>query len=180
MNLDDRPNSLPRPASEFIPVVYNQLRGLAASYLHGQRTNSLEPTALVHEAYVRLAKNEQLRWESKTHFFAVAAIQMRRVLVDHARKRLAAKRRGEMITLHDNNTLVRDRTLDILSLDEALNRLEKRSARQVRVSELRVFGGLTVAEIAAALDVSERTVKYDWRLARAWLARHLGRKEDKP
>ena len=105
---------------------------------------------------------------------------MRRVLVDHARKRLAAKRRGEMITMHDNHTLVRDRTLDILSLDEALNRLEKRSARQVRVSELRVFGGLTVAEIAAALDVSERTVKYDWRLARAWLARHLGRKEDNP
>ena len=175
MVLDDGSISLPRPASEIIPIVYNQLRALAASYLGGSKTNSLEPTALVHEAYVRLAKDEQMQWDSKTHFFAVAAIQMRRVLVDHARKRLALKRSGQRITLHDNHTLVRDRTLDILLLDEALDRLAKRSERQVRVSELRVFGGLTVAEIATALDVSERTVKYDWRLARAWLARYLGR-----
>ena len=98
---------------------------------------------------------------------------MRRVLVDHARRRLALKRNANEITLVDCYTLVENKTLDILAMDEALNQLAKRSPRQVQVSELRVFGGLTIAEIAHALDISERTVKYDWRFARAWLARHL-------
>ena len=123
---DDGSISLPRPAAEIIPIVYDQLRALAASYLGGRRSNSLEPTGLVHEAYVRLAKDEQMQWESKTHFFAVAAMQMRRVLVDHARKRLALKRSGQRITLHDNHTLVPNRTLDILSLDEARPRRDFR------------------------------------------------------
>ena len=136
-------------------------------------TATLQPTALVHEAYLRLARGTG-HWRSKTPTsFAVAALQMRNVLVDHARAAGAQKRRGERVTLKDGHGLVADHRLDVLAVDEALTLLGRHSERQERVAELRLFAGMTVAEIVAVLGVSERTVKYDWRHARAWLTRQL-------
>jgi len=167
---------------ELLALVYDELRRLAARYLRGQRAgHTLQPTALVHEAYLRLAKGGALPVDDRTHFFALAARAMRQVLVDHARRRAAAKRGGdpERVTLDDTLELGRGgeegRRLDLLALDEALERLERVSPRQCRVVELRYFAGLTIAEAAASLGVGTRTVEDDWALARAWLQRRLRR-----
>lgn len=162
--------------AELVPLVYNQLRALSRTYMRGHRDDSsLQPTALVHEAYARLANNDRMVFQGKTHFFAMAAIQMRRVLVEHARRAHAQKRppRGLQITLDEDVTVVSQPTLDLLAIDEALNNLTSRSARQSRIAELRLFAGLKVDEIADLLHISEKTVKNDWKMARAWLSREL-------
>jgi RNA polymerase sigma factor (TIGR02999 family) len=163
-------------ASRFLPLVYDKLRELAGHYMrYERRDHTLQPTALVHEAYLRLIDGSLVDFEGKTHFFAVAARQMRRVLVESARARKAAKRGGgaRKLTLDDTLAVTQDGLLDALALDEALERLARESSRQSRVVELRFFGGLSVSETAEVLDVSEGTIKGDWRVARAWLVREL-------
>jgi len=165
-----------RAVDELMPLVYAELRSLAARYLRGERPGAtLQPTALVHEAYLRLIENERIDWQGKTHFFAMAATQMRRVLVEHARARAAKKRGagGQRITLTEALARTPDPSLDLLALDQALTRLVARSPRQGRVAELTIFAGLFAREIAFSLQVSERTVKEDWRVARAWLMKEL-------
>jgi len=164
-------------AAHFMPLVYNELRRLAARYLHQERdTPSLQPTALVHEAYIRLVELDRIDWKGKTHFFAIAAQQMRRILVDHARSAMAAKRGGrpQRVTFTDGIAREADLTGDFLAIDEALTSLGARHPRQAEVAELRLFSGLLVSETALHLGVSRTTVKNDWRFARAWLVRKLG------
>jgi RNA polymerase sigma factor (TIGR02999 family) len=143
--------------------------------LRERADHSLQPTELVHEAYLRLIEDDQVDPQGKTHFFALAATQMRRILVDHARTRNAAKRGGgaRRVTLHDRAGFGHHGVVDLLALDEALEKLSRKSPRQCRVVELRYFGGLSIEETARALDVSASTVKGDWRVARAWLWREL-------
>jgi RNA polymerase sigma factor (TIGR02999 family) len=159
-----------------LPLVYSELRALAGAYMKRERPDhSLTPTAVVHEAYLRLIDNSRTDWRGKTHFFAVAAVQMRRVLVDHARAHAARKRGGDRLRISITETadLEAAISLDVLALNEVLDRLAVLSPRQARVVELRFFGGLGVRETALCLQVSERTVKEDWRVARAWLRREL-------
>lgn len=157
---------------KLIPLVYGELRGLAAHYLRGERgDHTLQPTALVHEAYLRLTKMQQLDWQSRSHFFATAATVMRRILVDHARANLAQKREAfvRAISIEEAFVFSPDRSAELLALDEALDRLAKQDARRSKIVELRFFGGLSEEEIGALLGVSARTVKRDWRFAKAWL-----------
>jgi RNA polymerase sigma factor (TIGR02999 family) len=168
----------PNAASRLLPLVYDQLRALAGRYMKQERPgHTLQPTALVHEAYLRLIDGERIDLNGKTHFFALAASQMRRILADHARARNAVKRGGgaRRVTLHDAAAFRDDGVVDMLVLDEALDRLGRESPRQARIVELRYFGGLSVEEAARILGVSASTVKGDWRVARAWLARELSR-----
>jgi RNA polymerase sigma factor (TIGR02999 family) len=163
-------------AAELAPLVYEELRAIARRYMRRERGyQTLQPTALVNEAYYRLASGGSVEWRGKTHFLAVAATQMRRILVERARAAGRIKR-GEgrrRITLDDDVAPVPERTVDVLVLDEALGNLATRSERQARVAEMRLFSGMLVREIASTLEVSDRTVKEDWRFARAWLAREL-------
>lgn len=165
-------------AASLFAIVYDELRRLAASALRRERPDhTLQPTALVHEAYLRLADEPDARWENRAHFLAVAAQAMRRILVDHARGRNALKRgSGESLRPLegiDVEAAGADATIDLLVLDEALARLASLDARQARVVELRFFGGLTVEETAAVTGLSERTVKREWQMARAWLRREM-------
>lgn len=162
-----------------ISLVYDELRRLAGGQLARERGgHTLQPTALVHEAYLRLADHYRLAWQGRTHFFAIAAITMRRILVSHARKHRAAKRGqgGIAVTLREDHAVDEGRSVDLLALDQALAELESIDARQCRVIELRYFGGLTIEETAEALEISPATVKLDWSLARAWLFRQLSRR----
>ncbi len=157
--------------------MYERLRALARRFLRQERAgHTLQPTALVNEAYVRLAGVERLEWQGRTHFLAVAAQQMRRVLVDHARQKIADKRgaRRARVTLEEGMAVAAPRWVDVLALDRAIEKLARRNERRAKVVELRLFAGLEVPEIGEALAISERTVKEDWRMARAWLARELG------
>lgn len=170
---------MPKDLSHLMPVVYDELRRLAASYLRRERPGqTVQATALVHEAYVRLAGEKTHRWQNRTHFLAIAALSMRQILVQRARARHAAKRGGdpERITL-DERVLQADDTghghADILALDTALDRLAALDPIQARIVELRYFGGMTVEETAEATAVSPATVKRHWTLARAWLKREL-------
>jgi RNA polymerase sigma-70 factor (ECF subfamily) len=153
-------------------LVYAELRALAAAYARGQRPgHTLQPTALVHEAFVKLVEAPAGGWNDRAHFFAVAATAMRQVLADHARSRQARKRGGDWqrITL-DGGELGQERDeLDLVALDEALEELGRSDPRKLRVVELRFFGGLTAEEVARVLGVSLSTVESDWRTARAWL-----------
>jgi len=137
--------------------------------------HTLQPTALVHEAYLRLARETGTEWEDRAHFLAIAATAMRRVLVDHARARGAAKRGGgrTWVTLHEELAAQAEQSVDVLALDQALTRLSSIDERQGKVVELRFFGGLEIRETALLLKVSEGTVKRDWRHAKAWLRREL-------
>lgn len=158
------------------PVVYGELRGLAHRYLRGERKgHSLDTTALVHEAYLKLSGLDRIEWKSKRHFLAVAAQAMRRVLVDHAVARNAQKRGGSWsrVSLERLHLGRKDHDTDILALNEALRRLEESSPRQCRVVECRFFAGMTIDETAGVLGVSPSTVKSDWAHARAWLNREL-------
>jgi RNA polymerase sigma-70 factor (ECF subfamily) len=158
--------------SRLIPLVYAELRRIAARYMRGERPgHSLQATALVHEAYLRLAGQKEMSWQNRAHFFGVAANIMRRILVDHARAKQAKKRGGsEQKVSIDEAVLVQpDPPQDFLALDEALDRLAKRDPRQSRIVELRFFGGLSEEETAEVLGISLRTVKRDWKVARAWL-----------
>ena len=162
-------------ADRLLPLVYAELHRLATSYMRRERQDhTLQPTALINEAYMRLAK-EDLDWQNREHFIGIAAHVMRRVLVDYARAHKAKIRGGELkrVELEDGLAISDERTEEMLALDEALNRLTEVNSRQAKVVELRYFGGLSVEEIAALLDVSPRSVKRDWSLARIWLFREL-------
>jgi len=158
---------------QLLPLVYNELRRRAAKYLRGAEPGqSLQTTSLVHEAYLRMSA-ENPGWKNRAHFFAVASQLMRWILVDHARARLAAKRHATMVTLGDDAES-RPRGLDVISIDDALKELAMADPRQAQIVELRFFGGLTHEEVAANLGMSLRTVKRQWRLARAWLHQRVG------
>lgn len=164
---------------QLLPIIYEELRVRAARNLRRERPgHTLQTTALVHEAYLRLAGAQDLPWQNRTHFFAIAATLMRRILVEHARKKSASKRGGSGIRLTlDEGLAVSERTdgIDVIAVDEALDRLAAVDAQQARIVELRFFSGLSVEETAEALGVSPRTVKRDWAVAKAWLHRHLSR-----
>lgn len=162
--------------SELAPVVYNELRHLAAHYMRRERPDhTLQATALVHEAYMRLVEQRQANWQNRAHFFGVAAQLMRRILVDHARSRAREKRRGEQqkISLDEVVVMSPDKLEEVLVIDQVLGRLEKRDARQSQIVELKFFGGLSTEETAEALGTSPRTVEREWALARAWLYMQL-------
>jgi len=163
-----------------MPLVYDELRRIAASYLRHERPGqTLQATALVHEAYVRLIGEKAQNWQNRTHFLAIAALSMRQILVQRARARRAAKRGGdpERITLDEQLVPASGAggpgNIDVIALDAALDRLATLNERQAKIVELRYFGGLSVEETAEALSISPATVKRDWTLARAWLKREL-------
>jgi len=161
---------------ELIPLVHAELHRLARSYLaHESPGQTLQPTALVNEAYLRLVGECGMQWQSRSHFIAVAAQLMRFILVDHCRKKRYAKRGGGAVrvTFHENLEVSHERDADMLALDEVLTRLAAQDPRKARVAELRVFGGLSVEETAEAMAVSVATVMRDWRFAKAWLQREL-------
>jgi RNA polymerase sigma factor (TIGR02999 family) len=165
-----------RAADRLLPLVYDEFRALARHYLAQERMNhTLQPTALVHEAYLKLVDQTRVDWQGRSHFFAVAAQAMRRILVDHARSRQREKRGGgrPRVTLDEAVALSPQKDEDVLALDEALEKLAALDARQAKVVELRFFGGMSVEEVAEALGVSKRTVEGDWTFARAWLSREL-------
>jgi RNA polymerase sigma-70 factor (ECF subfamily) len=162
--------------NRLMPLVYDELRALAESYLQQERPDhTLQATALVHEAYVRLVRQEEVEWQSRAHFFAVAAQAIRRILVDHARGRQRAKRGGDRqrVRLEEDVALAKGRDLDLLALDEAMEKLATLHERQARIVELRFFGGLSLKDVAKFLGISPRTVDGDWSMARAWLRREL-------
>jgi len=163
-----------------VPLVYEELRRVARARLKADRGHSLQTTALVHEAYVRLVDLDRMTINSRAHFFAVAARLMRRILIDYARARKREKRGGEMIQVPLAEGLVApvERVEALVALDEALTRLEARNPRQSRVVECRCFAGMSVEETAAALGASPATVKRDWAFWRAWLNRELGQDGD--
>jgi RNA polymerase sigma-70 factor (ECF subfamily) len=162
---------------ELMPLVYQELRRLAGAYLRNEKTgHTLQPTALIHEAYLRLVDQNTPEWESRAHFYAVAARLMRQILVDHARTRIAAKRGGvaQKVSLDDAPAIaVRDEAAELLALDEALKKLAAFDERKCRVIELRSFAGMSVEETARALGVSEPTVKRETKLAQSWLRSEL-------
>jgi RNA polymerase sigma factor (TIGR02999 family) len=165
---------------DLLPLVYDELRRLAHHHLQAERQNhTLQSTALVHEVYLRLAEKEPLRLDNRVHFFAVASHLMRQILVDYARKHLASKRGANSFTvsLDEAVTLPRKRDLNLMALDDALNRLAARDIRQSKIVEMRFFGGLSIDETSQVLKVSPRTVKREWTVARAWLYRELARVE---
>ena len=159
-----------------MPLVYDQMRQIAQRLLrHESSGHTLQPTALVNEAFLRLAGNANIDWQGKTHFFAVGAKVMRRILVDHARGKMTQKRGGGQcrIPLSDELCVSNRKDEDVLAIEEALEKLESLDERQAKVVELRFYGGLTVDEVAEALGVSKRTVESDWTMVRAWLRREL-------
>jgi RNA polymerase sigma factor (TIGR02999 family) len=159
-----------------IPLVYKELRRIAANYLRRENpSHSLQPTALVHEAYLRLTEIKEVDWQGRSHFFAVSATIMRRILVDHARANRARKRGDgwDAVSLNDAVLPSPQRSPEILALDEALTRLAALDARQSKIVEMRFFAGMGEEEIGDALGVSARTVKRDWRVAKAWLFKEL-------
>ena len=163
---------------QLMPLVYQELRRMASRYMGQQPTDhTLQTTALIHEAYLRLVGQEEKRWENRAHFFGVAAQAMRHILVDHARTQNRAKRGGSAraVPLDDVLTICTERSNELVALDDALTELAKLDERQSKVVELRFFGGLTEEEIAEVLKVSPRTVSSDWSLARSWLLRELNK-----
>ncbi len=159
-------------STELIPVIYQELHRLAVGHLRRERPDhTLQPTALVHEAYIKLVAQRNADWQSRVHFFAVASKLMRRILIDYARRHLRVKRGGRQAKLSLDEVLLvsPDRPDKVLALDESLTRLEKLDARQGRIVELRYFGGLTVEEAAEILGVSPTTVRREWASAKAWL-----------
>ncbi len=164
-------------AEQLLPVVYQELRALAGFLFKEQQSHhTLQPTAIVHEAYLRLIASADSTWTSRAHFLAVASKAMRQILIDHARRRNAAKRGGQgwhRITFDRALDVVESDTIDATDLDDALNRLAERSERQARIVELRVFGGLTVDEVVEVTGLGRTTVNGDWTIAKAWLKREL-------
>ena len=164
---------------ELLPHIYNELHRQAAAYLRRERPNhTLQTTALVHEAYLKLIDQKQVEWKSRGHFFALAAQAMRRILVDHAKGRHREKRGGpnENVPLEDELLAVAEETnIDVIALDEALSRLAKFDPQQERIVEMRYFAGLSLDETAAAIGISRATAARDWAVAKAWLHRELTR-----
>lgn len=163
---------------QLLPLVYGELRRMARRYMRQQPSgHTLQTTALIHEAYLRLIGQEEKHWENRAHFFGVAAQAMRHILVDYARARRTAKRGGEAqaISLDEAAIVSDERAAELVALDDALAELSRLSPRQCRVVELRYFGGLSVAETSEVLAVSSDTVTRDWNQAKAWLHRELDR-----
>jgi len=164
-------------ADRLLPEVYSELRALASSYFQRQQpSHTLQPTALVHEAFIKLVGAANQEWTSRKHFFDVAAMAMRQLLTDHARRLATEKRGGGMhrITLSDAATpLESGSEVDVIALDEALRKLDELDPRQARIVELRYLAGLSVAETAEVLEIAPRTVKLDWQMARSFLRREL-------
>jgi RNA polymerase sigma factor (TIGR02999 family) len=163
---------------DLLPLVYRELRRRAAGYLrHERHARTLQPTALVHEAYLRLAGGNRISWQNRAHFFGMAAQMMRRILVDHARAHQAVKRPDTAlrVTLDERIGAAQPRDCELLLLDQALHELAQRDARQGQIVELRYFGGLSEQEVADALGLSRATVTRDWQTARAWLYRRITR-----
>src|SRR5579871_3077629 len=159
-------------ASRLIPVVYQELRKLAGAYMRREREDhTLQATALVHEAYLKLVEQRSVDWQSRAHFFGVAAQLMRRILIDHARGHLRQKRGGEhrKVSLDEALIFSEKQKDELLAVDDSLNQLAKLDPRQARIVEMRFFGGLSVEETAEVLGVSPKTVKRDWSVAKAWL-----------
>ena len=154
---------------KLLPIVYDELRRLAASFLHREHAVSIQTTELVHEAYFKLTDQKKVDWENRGQFFAIAAQAMRRILIDAARQRKSLKYSAEKISLDDLPTLSIKTDQNLLELDEALGELEKFDEQQCRVVELRYFTGLTIEETAEVLKISPSTVKREWTIARAWL-----------
>jgi RNA polymerase sigma factor (TIGR02999 family) len=167
---------------QLIPVVYDELRRQAARYLRRELPgHTLQTTALVNEAYLRLVDQNDVRWQNRAHFFGIAAQLMRRILVDHARAKHRAKRGGAdlRVTLNEATAVTKSREIDLVALDEALNRLAKIDPQQSKVVELRFFSGLNVEETAEVLGISPATVKRDWSVAKAWLHREISGEQAK-
>jgi RNA polymerase sigma factor (TIGR02999 family) len=163
-----------RALDDLTPLVYRELRQLAASYLRKERQgHTLQPTALVHEAYVRLVDQSNPTWQSRAHFFGVAARLMRQILVDHARRKQAGKRAGIRVPLEESVSVQPERCRELIALDSGLNALEKIDPRKCKAVELRYFGGLSMEEIAQTLEVSTITVRRDLRMAEAWLHQEM-------
>jgi RNA polymerase sigma factor (TIGR02999 family) len=166
-------------ADALLNLVYDELRRQAHRYLQKERIgHTMQTTALVHEAYLKLIKQKNVEWESRTHFFGIAATMMRRILIDYAKTRHRVRRGGTSEDLPLENALtvaVSDTNFDLLELDEALTRLAEKEAQLAKVVELRFFSGLDVVETAEVLGISESTVKRDWAMAKAWLHRELTR-----
>ena len=165
-----------RALEKLMPVVYSELRRMAGNFMRRQSPDhTLQATALVNEAYMRLIDSSRVNWQNRTHFFAICAQLMRRILVDFARKKNSLKRGGDrvQVTLSERVEKQVEKEEDLVALDEALTRLADFSPRQARIVELRYFAGLTDEQIADALTISSRTVRRDWAVARAWLYREL-------
>jgi RNA polymerase sigma-70 factor, ECF subfamily len=159
-------------ASKLIPIVYDELRRLAGSYMRHERSDhTLQATALVHEAYLKLIEQRSVDWQSRAHFFGIAAQVMRRILLDHARGHLREKRGGgeRTIPIEEGLVFAPEQSLDLVKLDQALEQLTELDPRQGKIVELRFFGGLTVEQTAELLGISPKTVKRDWSVAKAWL-----------
>jgi len=165
---------------QLIPLVYDQLRRIARRCLSSQSSDhTLQPTALVHEAYLRLARRDSVGWQNRAHFFAMAAQMMRQILVDHARRQAAAKRGANPVTIVIDEASVMSKapSLDLLALDNAMQRLAALDPRQCRIVELRFFGGLSIEETAQIVDISPATTKREWTTARLWLHHALSSSE---
>jgi RNA polymerase sigma factor (TIGR02999 family) len=166
-----------RARDEMLPLVYNELRRLAASYLRRERPgHTLRPTELVHDAYLRLIDQRQVNWKNRAQFVGLAAVMMRRILVNHARERAADKRGGDVqkVPLSGVDVASAPQDVDVIALHSALDQLEAIDQRKSRIVELRFFGGLTTNEIAEVLHISPATIERDWSFARAWLYDALG------
>lgn len=159
--------------NQILPHIYDELRRLAGSYLRRERNDhTLQPTALVHEAYMKLIDQKQVKWQNRAHFFGIAAQVMRRILMDHARKHSAGKRGGEAekLPLEEEILIVsHDKSADLIALDDALEGLAEIDAQKAKIVELRYFGGLSIEETAEVMEVSVPTINRQWRMAKAWL-----------
>ena len=162
---------------QLMPLVYKELRRLAGYYLRGEQPgHTLQPTALVHEAYLKLVNQKEARWQNRAQFYGVAAQLMRRILVDHARHRHAGKRGGpkqQKLSISNADRLARKPEIDLLAIHEALGELKAFDPQQERIVELRFFGGLSIEETAEVLGIGHATIERDWKIARAWLRRKL-------
>lgn len=178
----DARGPLGRPVDELVPLVYDELRRVAARYLRRESPgNSWQPTALVHEVFLKLAQQHGVAWQGRTHVLAIGAQAMRRILVDHAKRKRRLKHGGgrKRTELDETAALSAQRDEDLLAVDEALDKLAGIDRRQAAIVELRFFGGMTVDEVAEALGLSKRTVEREWTMVRAWLRRELA-KDDPP
>lgn len=175
--LEELRNGQRSSLDELLPLVYDELRRLAKSYLSRERENhTLQPTALVHEAYLRLLGQKEIEWQNRAHFFGVSARLMREILIEYARGRNRQKRGGEFktqIALDENISFANQNELDVLEIDEALSKLEKLDERQAKIVEMKFFGGLTIEEIAEVLSISPATVKREWSSAKLLLYKML-------
>ncbi|MEZ6046498.1 MAG: sigma-70 family RNA polymerase sigma factor [Planctomycetaceae bacterium] len=163
-------------SEQLLPIVYDELRHLAAYFLKSERVgHTLQPTALVHEAYLKLVNQDKVEWEGRSHFFAIAARQMRRILVDYARSKGTQKRGGDQqrIPLDEQLVFSHENPEDILALEELLQKLEHLDPRQAQLVELRFFGGLTVEQAAKHMGISKRTAELEWKMIRAWFRKEL-------